>query len=206
MTNSVLKRIISFVLAITLLYPFHPTAGHCLYGHKSIFGNTIMEGWAGKILCVPAYRVDSNGNAIKPFGESYQVLSRMKVGDKWRDYKDYNHDWGILELQTPINVGRMPLRELDYSGDITDMKVYFAGYPGSAGTNMKRMYTTIVDYTTYRGKLEENSYNGQSGGPVWDTSGNVIGIISQGDEQYGGTWFIKLTETAYRVIYEFSRK
>ena len=166
------------------------TAGHCLYNISNVEDS--LKGWAGSILCVPAYRIDNNGNEVHPYGESYQVASRMFAHEYWRHNSDYNYDYGVLELKNPISIGAMGFRQVDNS--IMGSNVYFAGYPSDGG-NMKRMYSSIGGCTDYLFSVLQESYKGQSGGPVWDTNGYIIGIISQGDNE--STHCVKFTSDVF---------
>lgn len=97
---------------------------------------------------------------------------------------DTAHDLAIIETDSPPNE-IAPLRfNIDalHAGD----RVYVAGYPGEAGLR--------GEYKIVQGKVEEIPYNiagenperfyisdvlehGNSGGPVLDNSGNVIGVV-----------------------------
>lgn len=166
------------------------TAGHCLRSNNK----ESLNGWAGSILCVPAYRIDNNGTEVHPYGESYQVANKMWCDELWRDNSDYDYDYGILQLKDPIPVGYMGLREVPDNTNIINKKVYFAGYPGKK-ENMYRMYSTVGGYTNCLISVSQKSYEGQSGGPLWDTDGYIIGIISRGDDNT--THCIKFNKRVY---------
>lgn len=138
------------------------TAGHCIYCSD-------YKGWAGKILCVPAYRVSDPTN---PLGSSAVVVSNMTVGGRWRTAEDIDEDWGVLQLKTPMTTGYIARRCVD---DIKGESARIAGYP--LGTEpLTLSWGTVTKSDDKTALANYTRCGGQSGAPVTDSNGYVIGI------------------------------
>ncbi len=96
---------------------------------------------------------------------------------------DDEHDLALLETYRPPNQ-YAPLR-FNIDELKTDDKVYVIGYPGEAG--MRGEYTVAeaqvaklahdVQGNPWQFYITDVVEHGNSGGPVFDTSGNVIGVV-----------------------------
>lgn len=149
------------------------TAGHCLYNPDS----DGLNGWAGSIICVPAYRTS---DPRYPLGSTYQVSGNMSVGGNWKNYGSYDDDWGVLQLQTPISTGWMGKKCVGNDDSLDGQEARAIGYPAGNG----RMFISrgIVQNTGRRQVVADYSvYKGMSGGPIADENAYIYGIITWGD-------------------------
>lgn len=142
------------------------TAGHCLYSSD-------MGGWAGSILCVPAYRTSS---PQYPLGSAHAVSSNMAVGGDWRDSQLVDDDWGIIQLDSVVNTGYMGKRCVGDTTNIDGKTVRIAGYPAGNNIPMTLSWGYVTDTGRRQVKTDYTSTGGQSGSPITDSEDYVIGI------------------------------
>lgn len=90
-------------------------------------------------------------------------------------------DWLIFDIEgdIPKDITIYSLREESLK---VDENVYFLGYPYKATepVNVKGTYIGLTKDNNLRLDVPKGKYNGCSGGPVLDSQGKLVGIVSMG--------------------------
>lgn len=185
------------------------TAGHCLFDYYGdAFGAKATSAdnkWAGNILCIPAYRVDSNGNEIYPLGSSYQVVTNMTCGTEWRQSGDWGRDWGVLQTKNDLHTGAMAFYYVGDRDDLSGTQVRLMGYPAGR-KNMELSWGAITVSYRYSAIANCKGSGGQSGGPLNNTDTQIIGICSRGNESTGEVKFVKYDKWLFNKMLTYRNK
>jgi len=131
----------------------------------------------------------SFGNALK----SWEFVSKTSPNKKVLAGKLINEDpneilemppkgdWLIFEIEgnVPRDIAVYSVREQPLG---IDEEVYFLGYPNKTkqSVNIKGKYIGLTKDNNLRLNVPKGTYNGCSGGPVLDSQGKLIGIVSMG--------------------------
>jgi hypothetical protein len=90
-------------------------------------------------------------------------------------------DWLIFEIEgkVPKDIAVYLLKEEPLK---TDESVYFLGYPYNTKEpiHVKGTYIGLTEDNNLRLDVPKGKYNGCSGGPVLDSQGKLVGIVSMG--------------------------
>ena len=124
-------------------------------------------------------RLATNAHVV---GDARSVEVESQGGERFPAkvvYKNVNRDLAILEFSSPIRPFQtlIPLRSRSGNLDIGEGIVVIGSPGGSKGT----VTTGIVSQVFPNGVIQLNAAinSGNSGGPVFDMQGRVVGIISQ---------------------------
>ena len=154
------------------------TAGHILYSHEH-------GSWATSLAVYPAMQ----GDNYRPLGSSGFTL--LTSNNAWINNKDYNYDWGIVDLKNSFDTWQLFGYYQDYTKQ-ENKPITTIGYPRD---KLREMY---YDNTGTVLKSEE-TVQGDSGGAVINNeNGILIGIISYemskwwGIQKYNGA--VRLNE------------
>jgi RNA-directed DNA polymerase len=120
-----------------------------------------------------------NIDLVEPlnYKKKYQLLSLNKMS---KQYDIALINFGVhANSKRALEIADSPLYK-------TGTTVYAIGYPNhSEGTKPTILKCKIVNKTKWQGewryKIDQNIHHGFSGGPVIDTDGKVIGIVSNGN-------------------------
>ncbi len=133
------------------------TAGHCVYLHDS-------GGWARQIRVIPG----RNGANSLPYGSQISTSFRSVKG--WTNDQDSRYDYGAIIL--PNNnlgnaTGWFGFASLSDSS-LRGMMANLSGYPGDKAYGTQWFHARrITSVEARRVFYDIDSYNGQSGSPVW---------------------------------------
>lgn len=140
------------------------TAGHCVYMSDE-------GGWVREIEVVPGRDADS-----RPFGSAVARDFRSVTG--WTQDGDSNYDYGAIMLPEDSRYGDQ-LGWFGYASRADDylrgLAVNISGYPGDGGpahVDGTQWYDsrTVADVQERQITYEADTYGGQSGAPVWETT------------------------------------
>jgi len=177
------------------------TAGHCLYSHNRKIG----IGWMKDIVVIPG-RYGKNS----PFGE-YKPYETI-VHPAWRSDRNNNYDMGAILLSSDV---RRKFEKSDYF-DVnvigkkeTYENMTVCGYPGDLpegkeGDKGKYQYKGTGDVSSVDRLLfyRIDTYKGQSGGPVYNSSSIGIHTGSSCSERNRG---VAIDEKFNQVISEWEK-
>lgn len=133
------------------------TAAHCVYDHGYPYAATVR----------PAINADDPDTT--PFG-SCKVIDGQ-VRDEWIQSHNIQYDYGVYHLDCTVGLqtGIFPIKAT--SGDWANKPLQSAGYPGDKPDRTQWSGSGKVTLSTAKGFYYDiDSYPGQSGSPVWDTS------------------------------------
>lgn len=144
------------------------------------------------------FAISSNGYMVTNFhvvdGED-SLYVQNAAGDSYRAklvYSDPKFDVAILKVDDPAfkGLGQLPYNLKKSATDLGE-DVYTMGFPGDSLVYGKGYLASAAglhgDTLAYQVSIPVNP--GNSGGPVWDNKGNVIGIIHTRSTQLEGAAF-----------------
>lgn len=165
------------------------TAGHCVY-------NTKEGGWAMLLTYIPSEKVGD-------YSYIPAVVDIIYLSQEFYFNESADEDWAVLKLNTRVGLETGWLGKGWSPGSMNGKEVATAGYP-SERTYVDIWVTRgeIVSTLTTRIKYSLETEMGESGSPIYDTSGIVWGIHTRGSTFPGGfSSGTKMTESLYNVIH-----
>lgn len=149
------------------------TAGHCVYDKEA-------GGWATSIEVIPGLR-----GLTRPFGS--QLAEDWVSVDGWTEAGDENFDYGAILLPNDSLGNRVGYFGFAVYNDnqLAENIITLAGYPGDKPRGTQWFDSgRIVNVEGKKVYYREDSYQGQSGCPVWKTQGDQRTAV--GIHAYGG--------------------
>ncbi len=193
---------------VRLVFAYNDGTGDYIQRGSGFFVGT--EGSAVEYILTNAHVVtatDDNGNVIGYANEVHVVFddvdSDSTVSAKVLKIFDNGLDLAILRLEAPTTLRKqLPLRSAESVGIMTP--VYALGFPGIADDSSGYLPSTADDVTITEGKVTKEQFqaqgsnylqvdaaisSGNSGGPLVDETGVVVGINSMVSGPTNGTGF-----------------
>lgn len=173
------------------------TAAHCLYDTSG--------GRGGQVSSITVY--PAAGSSGFPFESRTVDVSNatFHYPQKWEKNRDWKYDFGVIEVDQPWDSRIQPLR-LTRSGaaDLEGKEVTILGYDYRS-FDLYRSAGRINDVRDNDLLYRIDIMSGQSGGPIIDASGRVVGIANYGAEE-GGLQYnsgARITTAVYRYLMSF---
>ena len=139
------------------------TAGHVVY-------NSEHGGFATSFTVIPG----RNGD-VYPFGST--MATRLTTNNAWINNRDRAWDWGIVDLSSDFNTWQIFGYYYDYNANL-GASVDSIGYPSDHPGYMYTDTNSISSVSEYNFYFLNDTYGGDSGGPLIDKAGILIGIIA----------------------------
>lgn len=164
------------------------TAGHCVYDSRS-------GGWATSLVYFPA----KNGrtNQYPPMSATAISLSETYILKESAD-----EDWALVKLDMRIGLETGWFGKGWSPSSLNNLMVAVTGYPtDKAYGEMWSSKGKITSTLTSRLKYDMETYFGESGSPLYDSSGVVWGIHTRGSDFFAGNSSgTKITEELYNFL------
>ncbi len=140
-----------------------------------------------------------NGANSKPYGT--QTSTTIHTSVAWIEDGDFGQDWSIIEINDDIGNRIGWFGKSWTSGTLNNTAVILTGYPGDKPQTMWTSSGTIRN--TYAAWVEYDCdmVGGQSGSPVYNSSGQVLAINSAEGGTYNGG--VRITEWLYNLLEEY---
>ena len=167
--------------------------------------DAIVTGGGSGFLIDPKGYILTNAHVLK--GSSFaNVINSKHIELNARIvYRDEDHDLAVLKID---DQDFKPLKILPYGFRKSDLElgeeVFTLGYPRNDITYNKGDLSARTGFNgdTTRWQLEMNANPGNSGGPVMDKNGEVIGILSTREKQAEGVAFAIKSRSILKLINE----
>lgn len=134
------------------------TAGHNVYQDKSKLHSIEVRCGAVNARSIPAQQLIEGAASLD---------AALYEGSGWRGAMPYAHDYGVIRLNTPIEVANpFTLAKGVQAGE----KVKFAGFPGGTKSDGWHMFQADAKLTGVANDLADydlETFTSNSGGPVW---------------------------------------
>lgn len=154
------------------------TAGHVVY-------DSDRNGWCKKVeVYFPG------NNAI--------IASYIYTNSGWMDDSDTNLDWGVIEINTNIGYTLGWFGKTVVTNSMVNSSVEVIGYPGDKAFGTMWGGTGIITSTTNRIEHTADTYKGQSGSPILNSSNQVLGVHRGGTASTGRG--VKMTTNLYNYL------
>ncbi|MBP3692612.1 MAG: trypsin-like peptidase domain-containing protein [Clostridia bacterium] len=166
------------------------TNGHVIYDDEKKI-------WCEYAEVIPA----RDGANSQPFGIIESTT--IHTSTAWIEDADFDHDWAIIELETPVGKETGWFSQVWTSGTLNNTSVNLTGYPGDKdfGT-MWRAPGSIVNTFDYWVEFSCDTYRGSSGAPIYNSNNQIVAINSaEGGEYNGG---VRITEWLYNYLNSFN--
>lgn len=154
------------------------TAGHVVY-------DSDINGWCEYV------EVSFPGN-------SAIIASYMYTNSGWIDDSDINLDWGVIEINTNIGYTLGWFGKTVVTNSMVNSSVEVIGYPGDKAFGTMWGGTGIITSTTNRIEHTADTYKGQSGSPILNSSNQVLGVHRGGTTSKG--YGVKMTTNLYNYL------
>ncbi len=209
-SNKKIKPVIEEAVIIAQKYGIPPTGSHKFHylspkppGADKKAPDGQEEGQAGII---------GNGSGFLISEDGYIITNRHVVNEKNRLFRvrfddgeeksaeviaiDTKCDIALIKIKTDSPLPYLRIAEADEPNPAA--KCMVLGYPVADMLDFKMQVTTgeitsINDLDDYHVTLTANTTHGNSGGPIIDRDGNVIGVLSAGMTAYAATYIKALS-------------
>lgn len=180
------------------------------------FGTAFMEGasiavtnahvvYSSKynIRCKSIEIIPAKSGNNNPFGVI--GAKKLHICTAWVEEFDPNEDWAVIELNSPIGKQTGWLGKMWTSGTLNGTIVNTTGYPGDKPFNtMWCSSGTILNTYDKYVKHDCDTYNGNSGSPIYNNSNQVLAIHSAGSEDATYNIGVRITEWLYNYLNSFN--
>lgn len=174
----------SFINGDTLV-----SAAHVMYSWKASL-SAARKKIPDIIYIIPAasgWCTETVENRTYPYGLTH--AAHVELPSQWLASEDYNYDISVIKSEEPLGLKTGSFRLSDQAPAGTQVRAF--GYPGVTKNGIDE-----YDQYTSEGTIAKAGYSmlyssdlravgGQSGGPVLDNSGALVGIISGSDNSQG---------------------
>ncbi|ABX04294.1 MAG TPA: serine protease [Herpetosiphon sp.] len=165
------------------------TAGHCLWSNNA---------WVTNVKFYPGRNGTSN-----PYGGCN--ATKLFTVSQWQTSGSPNYDYGAFKINCSVGsqTGWFGLRAPSNTG-LVGQVTNIAGYPGDKTSGTMWFHAdTVRSYTSLRLSYANDTYGGQSGSPIWNSSGSCTNC-SIGVHTNGGTTTNSGTRITSTVLSNFN--
>lgn len=152
------------------------TAGHVIYSQE--------YGWP--------YKVEITPGGLNSSAETITLSSGSVVSVKgWTEDGNYEYDYGVLQLDTPLNIGYYGTKYYGSSSSLKGQTVNRYGFPSDQDGDNIWKATGNVDIIRDKQFSYTDGYGagGESGGPViMSSNGRIVGVHSGTSTVSGETY------------------
>ncbi|MCR1163320.1 serine protease [Paenarthrobacter sp. UW852] len=153
------------------------TAGRCV--HTGGTGSTADYSWGVKVA------LGRNGST-DPYGTC--GATQLLTDQRWIDSANTNADWGVIKLDCTIGNTTGWLNYTGTTASLNGTTATVRGYPGDkAFGTMWSMTGTIDSSATEKVYYKMDTFGGQSGAPVYNSSNTLVAIHTNGGSTNSGT-------------------
>lgn len=152
----------------------------------------------GGIASIALYPAMNNGQ--QPYGST--TVSQILVENRWVQSSFEDEDWALLFLNSDIGnqTGWANIKAYDDYTSLIRQNVTVIGYPKE---HLKCMYIAtgqITRATSMSLFYDVDTSSGQSGAPVYNSQGYVIGIHNAYDQTYNANCCANITIDRYNTF------
>ncbi|UXM93257.1 trypsin-like serine peptidase [Paenarthrobacter sp. JL.01a] len=153
------------------------TAGHCV--HEGGTGSTADYSWGVKVA-------PGRNGATDPYGSC--GASKIYTDQRWIDSANTNADWGVIKLDCTVGNTTGWLTYAGTTASLNGTSATVRGYPGDKAFGTMWSMTGTIDSTqTEKVFYKMDTYGGQSGAPVYNSSNTIVAIHTNGGSSNSGT-------------------
>ncbi|WP_017197979.1 serine protease [Arthrobacter sp. M2012083] len=153
------------------------TAGHCV--HEGGTGSEADYSWGVKVA-------PGRNGSTDPYGTC--GATEIFTDQRWIDSANTNADWGVIKLDCTIGNTTGWLNYAGTTASLNGTSTTVRGYPGDkAFGTMWSMTGPIESTTTEKVYYKMDTYGGQSGAPVYNSSNTIMAIHTNGGSYNSGT-------------------
>ncbi|UVJ40974.1 serine protease [Arthrobacter sp. CJ23] len=153
------------------------TAGHCV--HEGGTGSTADYSWGVRVA-------PGRNGLTDPYGTC--GATQLYTDQRWIDSANTNADWGVIKLDCTVGNTTGWLNYTGTTASLTGTTATVRGYPGDKprGT-MWTMTGSISSTQAEKVFYKMDTYGGQSGAPVYNSSTSIVAIHTNGGTTNSGT-------------------
>ncbi|MDD7836739.1 MULTISPECIES: trypsin-like serine peptidase [Paenarthrobacter] len=153
------------------------TAGHCV--HEGGTGSTADYSWGVKVA-------PGRNGSTDPYGSC--GASKIYTDQRWIDSANTNADWGVIKLDCTVGNTTGWLNYAGTTASLNGTSATVRGYPGDKAFGTMWSMTGTIDSTqTEKVFYKMDTYGGQSGAPVYNSSNTIVAIHTNGGSSNSGT-------------------
>lgn len=153
------------------------TAGHCV--HKGGTGSQADYSWGIKVA-------PGRNGSTDPYGSC--GATNIYTDQRWIDSANTNADWGVIKLDCTIGNTTGWFNYTGTTASLNGTNVTVRGYPGDkAFGTMWSMTGPIESTLTEKVYYKMDTYGGQSGAPVYNSSNTILAVHTNGGSSNSGT-------------------
>ncbi|MDP9937171.1 glutamyl endopeptidase [Paenarthrobacter nicotinovorans] len=153
------------------------TAGHCV--HEGGTGSTADYSWGVKVA-------PGRNGSTDPYGSC--GASKIYTDQRWIDSANTNADWGVIKLDCTVGNTTGWLNYAGTTASLNGTNATVRGYPGDKAFGTMWSMTGTIDSTqTEKVFYKMDTYGGQSGAPVYNSSNTIVAIHTNGGSSNSGT-------------------
>lgn len=153
------------------------TAGHCV--HEGGTGSDADYSWGVRVA-------PGRNGSTDPYGTC--GATQLYTDQRWIDSANTNADWGVIKLDCTVGNTTGWLNYMGTTASLTGTTATVRGYPGDKpwGT-MWTMSGSISSTQAEKVFYKMDTYGGQSGAPVYNSSTSIVAIHTNGGSTNSGT-------------------
>lgn len=153
------------------------TAGHCV--HEGGTGSDADYSWGVRVA-------PGRNGFTDPYGTC--GATQIFTDQRWIDSANTNADWGVIKLDCTVGNTTGWLNYTGTTASLTGATATVRGYPGDKprGT-MWTMTGSISSTQAEKVFYKMDTYGGQSGAPVYNSSTSIVAIHTNGGTTNSGT-------------------
>ncbi|OFI38235.1 trypsin [Arthrobacter sp. SW1] len=153
------------------------TAGHCV--HEGGTGSDADYSWGVRVA-------PGRNGSTDPYGTC--GATELFTDQRWIDSANTNADWGVIKLDCTVGNTTGWLNYTGTTTSLTGTTATVRGYPGDKprGT-MWTMTGSISSTQAEKVFYKMDTYGGQSGAPVYNSSTSIVAIHTNGGSTNSGT-------------------
>lgn len=131
-------------------------------------------------------------------GNNAIIASSVYTNSGWTDDADINLDWGVIEINNNIGNTLGWFGKKVVTSSMVNSSVEVIGYPGDKDFGTMWGGTGKITSTTNRIEHTVDTFEGQSGSPILNSSNQVLGVHCGGTTSKG--YGVKMTTNLYNYL------